>query len=67
MPAAVLGVCWAHSACANLPVALWRTYADSYGVKLCEDHLNLWLDLADNDEAPEPAELIWLANQKAVA
>lgn len=67
MPIAVLGVCFGHSACAQLPMALWRLDRDSNGVRLCEDHLNLWLDMADDDETPEPAELIWLANQKSVA
>lgn len=63
MLTAVLGVCWGHSACTMLPVALWRQVPGINGVKLCEEHLNLWLDMSDDDEAPEPAELIWLSDK----
>lgn len=60
MPLAVLGTCCLQG-CGNLPVVDYRT-ANGYGSWLCETHLNMWLDNADDDEQLEPVELVWLAS-----
>lgn len=57
----VHGVCKADHRCAYVPVAIYYHYGDSTGDRVCQDHLNLWLDLADDGEIDEPAGLMWLA------
>lgn len=55
----VIGACHGHHACPYLPVVDYRLPRGG-GVRLCKQHLDLWLDLADDSEAPEPAGLVWL-------
>lgn len=35
-----------------------------HSVPLCQRHLDMWLDNADDDPYMEPAELIWLGRQR---
>lgn len=69
---AVLGNCYADDRCPRLPVVRWHppTCGDFGGcdaVRLCQVHLDLWLDTVDDNEKLEPVELTWLADGKAVA
>lgn len=58
---AALGTCYADHRCGHLPVAVYRFVNDNQ-VRLCQDHLNMWLDMADDEEIDEPAGLTWLAS-----
>ncbi len=55
-----LRLCYADHRCAAIPVVVYRFAHDSE-VRLCGEHLDLWLDLADDEEIDEPAGLTWLA------
>lgn len=63
MPLAVLGTCCAPR-CSDLPVVDLRDERDN-GWWLCVDHLDTWLDMADDGEIDEPSRLTWLADNKA--
>jgi len=60
MRRAVHGTCYADHRCPNLPVAMYR-FTNSNTVRLCQFHLDMRLDMADDEEIDEPAELVWLA------
>lgn len=65
MPLSVLGTCCAQG-CGHPPVVDCRT-ANGYGEWLCEFHLNMWLDNADDDDTLEPVALTWLSCPASVA
>lgn len=65
MALALLGICYADHRCANLPVARF-IFDNGNAPQVCHDHLDLWLDMADDGEIDEPAGLTWLApNERA--
>jgi len=45
--------------CPNPPAVRW-VYGDGIAGTLCRPHLDMWLDLADDDPGLEPAALAWL-------
>lgn len=51
--------CYADHRCTATPMAAY-TFVSGNTVRVCRDHLNLWLDMADDEEIDEPAGLTWL-------
>jgi hypothetical protein len=66
VPLALLGVCYADHRCTDLPVARFH-FENGNAPRLCRRHLDMWLDMADEEEIDEPAGLTWLAENGGVA
>ncbi len=62
----VLGACYADHRCAHRPVATYH-FTNGNAVRLCQGHLDMWLDMADDLEIDEPAGLTWLSYPASVA
>lgn len=58
----IAGICRADFNCGQLPVVRWHPRHSTNPVDVCQSHLDMWLDIADDNENIEPVKLIRLSD-----